>query len=94
MYIVSEATLFIVGIILVYKYATTIRLLKPFADMYYVVAIPLILATGLSNVFGIMSICCYLFVCVLVANKHIVTRIGVAVVFAAILGVFHSIEKQ
>ena len=35
-------------------------------------------ATGLSNVFGIMSICCCLFVCVLVTNKHIVTRIGVA----------------
>lgn len=40
-----EVVLFVVGTILTYKYATTIRLLKPFADMYYVVAIPLILAT-------------------------------------------------
>ena len=42
---IIEAVLFVIGTVLVYKYATTIRLLKPFADMYYVVAIPLILAT-------------------------------------------------
>lgn len=40
-----ELILFVAGTFLVYKYATTYRLLKPFADSYYVIAIPLILAT-------------------------------------------------
>ena len=42
---IIEIVMFVVGAILVYKYATTGRVIKPFMDMYYVIAIPLILAT-------------------------------------------------
>lgn len=42
-----EAALFISGTALVYKFGTTKRLLVPFGDMYYVIAIPLIIATVL-----------------------------------------------
>ncbi|MCQ2531353.1 MAG: acyltransferase family protein [Saccharofermentans sp.] len=42
---IIEIVTFVVGTILVYKYATTVRVIKPFMDMYYVIAIPLILAT-------------------------------------------------
>lgn len=41
------AALFIAGTGLVYKFGTTVRLNKPFADMYYVIAIPLAIATAL-----------------------------------------------
>lgn len=43
--IAIEVALFIIGTVLTYKYAVATRLLKPFADMYYVVAIPLVIAT-------------------------------------------------
>lgn len=41
------AMLFTVGSILTYKFSVASRLNKPFGDMYYVVAIPLILATAM-----------------------------------------------
>lgn len=44
---VLESALFIAGSLVVYFFATTSRLNKPFADMYYVIAIPLILAIAM-----------------------------------------------
>lgn len=46
MYLI-EGILFVVGTVLTYKFATTSRVNKPFADMYYVIAIPLVLAVVL-----------------------------------------------
>ena len=34
-----------VGMVLIYKFATVYRLIKPFSDMYYIIAIPMILGT-------------------------------------------------
>ena len=36
------------------------------------------IASGFSNVYGIMSVVCCLFVCVLAQNRHRLTRIGVS----------------
>lgn len=36
------------------------------------------IAGGFTNVYGIMSVVCCLFVCVLAQNKHLLTRIGLA----------------
>lgn len=36
------------------------------------------IAGGFSNVYGIMSVVCCLFVCVLVQNRHRLTRVGVS----------------
>ncbi|MCQ2534339.1 MAG: acyltransferase family protein [Clostridia bacterium] len=44
---VLEAALFIAGSLIVFFFGVTSRLNKPFADMYYVIAIPLILAIAL-----------------------------------------------
>lgn len=41
------------GCFLVYRWGTSVRLLKPFADMYYILAIPMVL--GIAKVFDAMS---------------------------------------
>lgn len=52
-----EIVLFAIGTVLVFKFGTTYRLNKPFADMYYIIAIPLIIATVLllNNLFMAIS---------------------------------------
>lgn len=42
--ILIEAVLFIVGTYLSFKFCTTYRVIKPFADMYYVIGIPLVIS--------------------------------------------------
>lgn len=42
--ILIEAVLFIIGTYLSFKFCTTVRVIKPFADMYYVIGIPLVLS--------------------------------------------------
>lgn len=44
---------FVVGCVLVYKWGTTVRLSKPFFDMYYIVAIPMVV--GIVGIFDALS---------------------------------------